>query len=112
MRHAFLVTGGSDKKLRFWDLSRIESSAVYSGARGDGGKSTFSASQPTGATTVYAEKVSAEGGRGRARSSVISGVQGELLRSHLDAVMDVAVLESPYWMTVSVDRSGVVFVFQ
>jgi phosphoinositide-3-kinase regulatory subunit 4 len=43
---------------------------------------------------------------------VISLQQQQLLRSHLDAVVDVALLESPYGMTVSVDRSGVVFVFQ
>ncbi|KAL2111613.1 hypothetical protein VUR80DRAFT_9745 [Thermomyces stellatus] len=112
VRHAFLVTGGSDKKLRFWDLSRIENSTVYSGNR-DGARSTFGAIQATGNMTVHTERVTrAEGSRGKARSSVISGVQGELLRSHLDAVTDVVVLESPYWMTASVDRSGVVFVFQ
>ena len=126
VRHAFMVTGGSDKKLRFWDLSRIENSVVYSGARGEG-RPGFGATQASGSLTIFAEKAArAEGGsgggssggsgaagaRGRARSSVISGVQGELLRSHLDAVMDVVVLESPYWVTASVDRSGVVFVFQ
>jgi phosphoinositide-3-kinase regulatory subunit 4 len=38
--------------------------------------------------------------------------QQQLLRSHLDSILDVALLENPYTMTVSVDRSGVVFVFQ
>ena len=119
VRHAFLVTGGSDKKLRFWDLSRVENSVVFSGA-GEGPRSTFAAGQVSGSTTVNAERAAGEGrgegavrGRGKAaRSTVISGVQGELLRSHLDAVTDVALLESPYSATVSVDRSGVVFVFQ
>jgi len=35
-----------------------------------------------------------------------------LLKSHLDSILDIALLESPYGMMVSVDRSGVVFIFQ
>ncbi|KAK7526993.1 uncharacterized protein IWZ02DRAFT_445112 [Phyllosticta citriasiana] len=38
--------------------------------------------------------------------------QQQLLRGHLDNIMDVAVLEQPYGMVVSVDRAGCVFVFQ
>ncbi|KAK8059904.1 hypothetical protein PG996_009834 [Apiospora saccharicola] len=47
-----------------------------------------------------------------ARHTVISAEQARLLRSHLDSVIDVAVLEVPYTMTISVDRMGVIFVFQ
>ncbi|KAF8435557.1 hypothetical protein BGX38DRAFT_1274971 [Terfezia claveryi] len=46
------------------------------------------------------------------RSTVISMQQQQLLKSHLDAVLDVAILEVPYGMCVSVDRSGNVLVFQ
>jgi len=38
--------------------------------------------------------------------------QQQLLQSHLDAVLDMVVLEYPYTMSVSTDRSGAVFVFQ
>jgi phosphoinositide-3-kinase regulatory subunit 4 len=153
VRHPYIVTAGADKKLRFWDLARIENSVVYSGLLPDEGRPTFSASQMAAAAaaggaavTVNVERwprlvggplsglgsgssagVAAgsggaggvnngRGGCGRAarpaKSTVISLQQQQLLRSHLDAVVDVAVLESPYGMTVSVDRSGVVFVFQ
>lgn len=131
VRHAFMITGGSDKKLRFWDLARIENSAVYSGLQHDEGKPTFTASHPTASMTLNTERLprqtggsglssangSVAGGstkvRNRApRSTVISLQQQQLLKSHLDAVMDIAVIESPYAMTVSVDRSGVAFVFQ
>ncbi|KAB5532595.1 hypothetical protein GE09DRAFT_1251390 [Coniochaeta sp. 2T2.1] len=141
VRHAFMITGGSDKKLRFWDMARIENSTVFSGLQVDEGKPTFTASHPTAAMTLNTEKLprqtsgssvsspssaanggSAGGGGGGSssaktrnrppRSTVISLQQQQLLRSHMDAVMDVAVIESPYTMTVSVDRSGVVFVFQ
>ncbi|KAJ4300182.1 Serine/threonine-protein kinase [Collariella sp. IMI 366227] len=144
VRHAFIVTAGSDKKLRFWDLSRIENSVVFSGLQPDEGRPTFTASHPTPSMTLNTERwprqvaagssssgtstpTAANGGAAHRRrsagttthaanrpprSTVISLEQQQLLRSHLDAVTDVALLESPYTMTVSVDRGGVVFVFQ
>ena len=132
VRHAFIVTGGSDKKLRFWDLSRIESSVVFSGLQADDPRPSFTASHPTAAMTLNTERIPRQapptsenasagrsgggagaGGGGRPpRSTVISLQQQLLLKSHLDSVMDVALLESPYAMSVSADRSGVVFVFQ
>jgi phosphoinositide-3-kinase regulatory subunit 4 len=139
VRHAFIVTAGSDKKLRFWDLSRVENSLVYSGLLPDEGLPTYTASHPTPSLTLNTERwvrlgapgaSAVNGGTGRSgsgrstpvgrgrgdnrppKSTVISLQQQQLLRSHLDAVVDVALLESPYGMTVSVDRSGVVFVFQ
>lgn len=131
VRHAFLVTAGSDKKLRFWDLARIENSTVFSGLQPDEGKPSYSASHPTPSMTLNTERwprqgassspspssaPRTEGKSGRSsrppRSTVISQQQQQLLRSHLDAIVDVAILESPYPMTVSADRSGVVFVFQ
>lgn len=135
VRHAFLLTGGSDKKLRYWDLTRIENSTVFSGLQVDEGNPTYSASHPTTAMTLNTERlprgqgsgVSANkaderrsrrangqdrGGGRPTRSTVISVQQQQLLKAHLDSILDLALLESPYTMTVSVDRSGVVYVFQ
>ncbi|KAK2595944.1 Serine/threonine-protein kinase [Conoideocrella luteorostrata] len=132
VRHAFIVTGGSDKKLHFWDISRIENSRIFSGLPPDEQQPTYTASHPTAGLTLNTEKahrhtssgnVPAEGtaggsSRGKSssgrppRSTVISLQQQQLLQSHLDAITDVVVLEYPYTMSVSVDRSGVVFVFQ
>jgi phosphoinositide-3-kinase, regulatory subunit 4 len=128
VRHAFIITGGSDKKLRFWDLARIENSTVYSGLQPDDPKPSFTASHPTTAMTLNTERIprqaptspnAAAGAKGVGqkssrppRSTVISLQQQQLLRSHLDAITDVAQLEIPYPVSVSVDRSGVVFVFQ
>ncbi|KAL2260757.1 hypothetical protein VTK26DRAFT_5149 [Humicola hyalothermophila] len=138
VRNAYIVTGGSDKKLRFWDLSRIENSLVFSGLQPDEGRPTFTASHPTPSMTLNTERWprgAQQGGLNSSSSSVVNGAPGsraapssrssrparstvisqqqqQLLRSHLDAVTDVAVIESPYTMSVSVDRSGVVFVFQ
>lgn len=160
VRHAFLLTGGADKRLRFWDLSRVELSCIYSGLAPDEPRPTCYASHPTTAITLNIERVprssssaataaAADSGRGVSggssprpdkkrsagnrsasvassssaatataaaarppRSSIISASQGQLLRSHLDSILDIALLESPYTMSVSVDRMGVVFVFQ
>ncbi|KAH7136493.1 hypothetical protein EDB81DRAFT_802334 [Dactylonectria macrodidyma] len=127
VRHAFIVTGGSDKRLRFWDLSRMERSFIYSGLMPDQTKPTYTTSHPTTALTLNSERFPRQGptapnaGSGAKpksssarppRSTVISVQQQQLLQSHMDSILDVALLEYPYTMSVSVDRSGVVFVFQ
>ncbi|RYP12351.1 hypothetical protein DL765_007397 [Monosporascus sp. GIB2] len=150
VRYGFILTGGSDRKLRFWDVIRVENSSVFSGlltttsphqqpqssagppddgsgARGPVFVSTALPNQP--GLVLNLERWPKSGGGGGdqkggggkgggsakekpPRHTVISAEQAALLRSHLDAVLDVAVLELPYTMTVSVDRSGVIFVFQ
>ena len=166
VRYGYLVTGGSDRRLRFWDVFRVENSCVFSGLVGATTATNSPDAQPPGSSTgdhpyhlhsaaakpVFVsatlpnqpglalnlerwprggsssggggEKGTGGKGGGKAaaagttsrekppRHTVISAEQAQLLRSHLDAVLDVAVLEMPYAMTVSVDRSGVIFVFQ
>ncbi|KAK4204925.1 putative serine/threonine-protein kinase VPS15 [Triangularia verruculosa] len=142
VRHAFIITGGSDKKLRYWDLIRVDNSVIFSGLLPEDGRLGYSTSHPTASMTLHTERppnqkekgkgdgtggpAAANGGRGteqveqppkrvkpqQARSTVISAEQQGLLRSHMDAVMDVAWLESPYPMTVSVDRSGTILLLQ
>ncbi|KAI1142345.1 ARM repeat-containing protein [Hypoxylon sp. FL0543] len=132
VRYAYILTGGSDKKLRFWDLMRIENSCIFSGLLGEDAKPAYSIvntpNQPgltlnverlhKGGTTTAADQKSGKSNKSASsrekppRHTVISAEQGQLLRSHLDSILDVAVLEMPYTMTVSVDRSGVIFVFQ
>lgn len=46
-----------------------------------------------------------------ARSGLISMQQQHLLKSHMDSVLDVAVIEQPYGMVISADRSGVINLF-
>lgn len=76
-----------------------------------------SAAGPMGsAPSTPSSKKSGRGGDGGVnkppRNTVISAAQQALLRSHLDGIMDVCVLERPYGVVVSVDRSGGVYVFQ
>ncbi|KAH6676443.1 hypothetical protein B0J14DRAFT_536915 [Halenospora varia] len=130
-KYGFIVTGGSDKKIRFWDVSHVENSMIVSGLDSEELKPSFTSSHPTTLLTLNAERVprpgptapnAAAGSRTPSaakssstkppRSTVISLQQQQLLKSHLDSILDVALLESPYGMLVSVDRSGVVFIFQ
>ncbi|KAI9673079.1 MAG: Serine/threonine-protein kinase [Trizodia sp. TS-e1964] len=130
-RHAFFVTGGSDRKIRFWDLVHTDASTVVSGLDTEEAKPIFTTSYPASGLAITAERVpqpgptapnaassgkshvaSKRGGGRLPRSTVISLQQQNLLKTHLDTVLDVAILESPFGMTVSVDRSGAVYVFQ
>jgi phosphoinositide-3-kinase regulatory subunit 4 len=157
---SFIITGGVDHKVRFWNTVRVEASCVVSGLDVDESKPTYVCLQPAPQFVVYTEKPShsdtesvtsvgsggirgflgvggsstrpstpssgggsskrknavaaagGEGGRRTSRSTVISQQQQALLKSHLDTVMDVAFLEVPYGMIVSVDRGGMVFLYQ
>lgn len=129
-KYSFIITGGPDKKIRFWDLARVENSMVVSGLASEEQKPTFTSAHPTASLTLNTERIprsdpsapnagagSKASSSGRAhgkppRSTVISLQQQQLLKSHLDSILDMALLKSPYGMMVSVDRSGVVFIFQ
>ena len=121
-RASFLLTAGRDRRVRFWDLNRPEASLIVSGLDPDDPRPTYSAVHPTtnlvlniertlpaSGTTPDARK---EAGTRAPRSTVISQQQRSLLKTHLDAIVDVALLEYPYGMCVSVDRMGVVYVFR
>ncbi|EPS40234.1 hypothetical protein H072_5960 [Dactylellina haptotyla CBS 200.50] len=115
----FLITSGADRKLRFWDLGKMEASAVFSGLEAEEGKPSYVVAHPVPSLAVTTEKAAVvkdskkHKGSGRPpRSTVISMQQQMMLKSHLDSILDVAILELPYGMVISVDRSGVVLVHQ
>ncbi|KAK0643680.1 hypothetical protein B0T16DRAFT_187758 [Cercophora newfieldiana] len=118
-RHGYILTGGSDKKLRFWDVNRPPNSTVVCGLQPDEGKPSYLHVNHTTSTAIISEKASrVDNSASKSRSSrpprstIISQQQQQLLKTHLDTVTDLAVLESPFTMIVSVDRGGVVFVYQ
>ncbi|KAL8833172.1 MAG: hypothetical protein Q9170_004429 [Blastenia crenularia] len=132
-KSGFFLTGGSDRKLRFWDGMRLDLSKVISGLDVDEEQPKYTTAHPTTSLTLYTENAprpgpsapnAAAGNKPSAnmaakkagpkppRSTVISQQQQHLLRNHLDTIMDVAILESPVGMIVSVDRSGIIKVFQ
>jgi phosphoinositide-3-kinase regulatory subunit 4 len=67
--------------------------------------------------TVESSKISPNGSAKRvtpskSRYDAIRSSAQQLLNGHLDTVTDVAVLERPFGMVLSADRSGQVFVHQ
>lgn len=94
----FLITSGADRKLRFWDLGKVEASAVFSGLEAEEGKPSYVFTQPVPNLAVTTEKPAVvkdskkHKGAGRpSRSTVISLQQQMMLRSHLDSILDVSV---------------------
>jgi phosphoinositide-3-kinase, regulatory subunit 4 len=154
---SILFSGGADRTLRYWDISRPELSRIISGPQlnpenvdGTGRiQARYVVEHPLsvsagGQIAVVTEVIPpTEGGaavtigsakstptkrsgkdkdKERARTStgpskpprntLISSAQQQLLRTHMDGIMDVCVLRRPYGCVVSVDRAGCVFVFQ
>ena len=128
-KYGFLLTAGSDRKLRFWDIARVDHSMIVSGLGAEEDQPKYARTHPSTTLTFVTEKGSPAGNAERdtagkyqedpkktrskaPRSTVISAQQKALLRSHLDEIRDVCILEWPVGMSVSVDRKGVIYVFQ
>ena len=135
-QHTFAVTGGPDNKVRFWDCERLEGCRIVNGAVDE--KPTYTISNLNLDTKVISEKApeSAQQTSNTMESNKVAGAspkrtvsttgQGSssakyeairlsarsLLQGHLDTITDVAVLERPFGMVVSADRSGRIFVYQ
>ncbi|KAL8673382.1 MAG: hypothetical protein Q9168_002172 [Polycauliona sp. 1 TL-2023] len=132
-RYGFFLTGGPDKKLRFWDVTRVEVSKVVSGLESQEEQPRYTTSHPTSSLLIHTEKLprsepsapnAAAGAKAsgnmaakkasskQSRSTAISQEQQHLLKNHLDTIMDVALLENPVRMVVSVDRAGIIKVYR
>ena len=139
-KSGYLLTGGwADRRVRFWDLGRVEASVVVSGLAADEPQPRFAATHLAPGLVVNVErgagaasaapgrasedgqagKGKGEGGKAEARKAskdpryvAIAKEQRALLRSHLDAVTDVMVLQGALPLVVSVDRKGCIYVFQ
>ncbi|KAF3035232.1 Serine/threonine-protein kinase [Didymella heteroderae] len=128
-KHTFVLTAGPDWKIRYWDTYKPEASMIVNGLEPDEVKPQFAVSQPGVETTVVTElssqpqapALSARDSKSSSsskkpapkssRTGLISQHQQQLLKSHLDKIMDVALVEQPYGMVVSADRSGVIYMF-
>ncbi|KAH7062027.1 hypothetical protein BKA63DRAFT_538668 [Paraphoma chrysanthemicola] len=94
-KHTFLLTAGPDWKVRYWDSKRPEASLVPQYTSSQPAPETGQApngrdSRPSAAAKKTPQRSS--------RSGLISLQQQHLLKSHLDNVLDVALVEQPYGM--------------
>jgi phosphoinositide-3-kinase regulatory subunit 4 len=141
-RHPFLVTTGPDWKIRFWDTDRISSSMIvndkddkptYTASKFGNDISIYTEQSPTsdneksssspapGRTSPASNDAESERGKSKkkenkeakvARYEVIRKSANQLLKGHKDSVTAVALLEYPFGMIVSADRSGAVYIFR
>jgi len=127
--HTFLLTAGPDWKVRYWDTNRADGSLIVSGLGVDEAKPQYTVSQPSPDTIVIAEQLgppqaTAVNGRDSrssstskrpapksSKSGLISLQQQHLLKSHMDNILDVALIEQPYGLVISSDRSGIINLF-
>lgn len=111
-----MITGGSDRKIRFWDTTRIENSVIVLGSELDEPKARYS-TNTIGNMKFHFEfnRNSNIGGSSRNNSmtnmnALANSVaqQQYLMRNHIDAITDIILTESPYPMIISGDRDGVI----
>ena len=114
-----LFTGGPDRRVRLWNYRAPSKSLVINGFQGQDMQPKYVSKHPSTSLTLHTEMMNRESGSKSRRSNdrqprntVISQQQLGLLRSHLDDITDICLLELPVTMTVSVDRLGCIYIFQ
>ncbi|KAI9313626.1 hypothetical protein BX666DRAFT_1978506 [Dichotomocladium elegans] len=126
----FIITGGSDRKLRFWDTAHAENSCVILGLDIDEAKPRFRTNVqdqikfhfefaqtqrgPTAGTAHRGNSMHRTAFSGTSSqqqqtpAEVNFAQQQSFLRNHTDAITDVILTEVPYPMVISGDRDGVI----
>ncbi|KAK4050158.1 Serine/threonine-protein kinase [Microbotryomycetes sp. JL201] len=120
----FMVTGGEDCKLRYWDLARASKSAIVSGLELGEEVPIYSYHQNAQPALVLESTSSARSRQGNVgnaqqinatrvhRSTHIASAQQQMLRAHKEAITALALIDLPFRCVVSGDRSGVIKVFE
>ena len=134
----FIVCGSEDRKIRLWDLGKLDRTTVLSGLESEHDKPSFrcefeysldawllnsapcsTACASNGEASVYIETrppsniSNSQNNRPPQRMSLITNNQQNLLKSHQDVITALACIDSPFrGGIVSGDRSGVLKVFR
>ncbi|KAJ2958801.1 hypothetical protein NQZ79_g5668 [Umbelopsis isabellina] len=118
-----MITGGTDRKIRFWDTNRTENSSVIIGLDPEEPRPRYSSNV---IENIKFHLEFAQVKRGSASrspttsrnspsntSSNVNSVQQQqnLMRNHMDAITSLVMTEMPYPMIISGDRDGVIKVF-
>ncbi|KAF9438121.1 Serine/threonine-protein kinase [Entomortierella beljakovae] len=107
----YMITGGADRKMRYWDTSRVDISYVISGNDSQDQQLRYGTRRIDALQVHYEAPATGPKPRNTGRSNVITVQQQQLLRNHLDTIMDIAYTELPSMMLISGDRDGIIKVF-
>lgn len=105
-RTPFLLTGGEDRQVRFWNLSNVGQSSVLLSPDDSKGSSFSQQSGDSGSLTVVQEAPSPE--PPKLRPTIIAQSQQNMLRAHQDAITAAILLQLPYKTIITGDRKGVI----
>ncbi|KAI0701928.1 hypothetical protein BC835DRAFT_1321753 [Cytidiella melzeri] len=114
----FLLCGSEDRKIRLWDLGKVERSVVLSSPDEEGEKPTYSTTRSSsGSASIYAETWTSgtanHNNRPPQRLSLVNHSQQNLLKAHQDTVSVIACIDSPFrGGLISGDRAGVIKVWR
>ncbi|ODV90948.1 hypothetical protein CANCADRAFT_2665 [Tortispora caseinolytica NRRL Y-17796] len=115
----YMITSGVDRTVRFWDLNKPTQSCIVSGMVNDDVRVTYNSAYISAFLTVTTEQIKPVQNSPQAkrqsrisRTSLVTKEQQMLLKSHLDVVLDVAVMYNPYNVIISVDRAGTILVYR
>ncbi|KAI0305183.1 ARM repeat-containing protein [Multifurca ochricompacta] len=110
----FMVSGSEDRKLRLWDLGKVERTTILSGAELESEKPSYStAISSSGSTMSYMEtwllsaQTASQQNRPPQRMMLLNNNQHNLLRPHQDTITALACVDSPFRCgIISGDRAG------
>ncbi|KIJ63655.1 hypothetical protein HYDPIDRAFT_175967 [Hydnomerulius pinastri MD-312] len=116
----FVVSGSEDRRIRLWDLSKLERTSVLVSAEPEHDKPSYSTvGSSNGSVTnnvetwVQSPSSSSHNNRAPQRMSMITHNQQNLLKSHQDIITALACIDSPFrGGIVSGDRAGVIKVWR
>ncbi|CAO1632756.1 unnamed protein product [Sympodiomycopsis kandeliae] len=112
----FLITGGEDCKIRFWDLGKPERSVVV-GSQDEKTDFKMSVNEGQGPSCyIHYAPVSSSSRQNSLRSPLLAHQQTQqaqsCMRIHKDSITALAVIEVPFRCIVAGDRTGAIKVWE
>lgn len=104
----FMLSGGEDRHLRFWDLNNVEQSMILLSPEDNKSATYTLTSSHADAPNICVYEETAVAGPTRLRPTAIALAQQNMLRAHQDAITAVALLQLPYKTIITGDRKGVI----